>query len=47
MCLQKMIPSMGCLYDIYIEFLAYNLLQIYIIFAYLYNKNVLEYAEVV
>ena len=36
---------MGCLYDIYIEFLAYTVLQIYIIFAQLYNKNVLEYVK--
>ena len=34
---------MGCLYDIYIEFLAYTVLQIHIIFALLYNKNVLDY----
>ena len=33
---------MGCLYDIYIEFLDYTELPIYIIFAFLYNKNVLE-----
>ena len=33
---------MGSLYDIYIEFLDYTELPIYIIFAFLYNKNVLE-----
>ena len=26
-------PSMGCIYDFYIEFLAYTVLQIYKIFA--------------
>ena len=36
---------MGCLNDIYIEFLAYTVLQIHIIFAELYNKNVLEYVK--
>ena len=36
---------MGCLYDNCIEFLAYAVLQKYIIFAQLYNKNVLEYIE--
>ena len=34
---------MSCLYDIYIEFLAYTVLQIRIIFA--DNKNVLECIE--
>ena len=36
---------MGCLYDNTIEFLADTVFQIYIIFAYLHNKNVLEYVE--
>ena len=36
---------MGCLYDIFIEFLAYTVLQISIIFAKLYNKNALECVE--
>ena len=36
-------PSMSCLYDIYIEFLAYTVLQIRIIFADI--KNVLECIE--
>ena len=39
--LKKVTPSMGCHYDIYIEFLANTVLQICIIFALLYNKNVL------
>ena len=44
-CLQKLTPSMGCLYENCIEFLAYTVLKIYIIFALLYTKNVLEYNE--
>ena len=32
----------GYLYDQFIEFLAYTELQIYIIYPYLYNKNVVE-----
>ena len=37
---------MGCLYEIYIQLLAYTVLQINtIIFAWLSNKNVLEYVE--
>ena len=36
---------MHCLYDIYNEFLDLTRLPIYIIFAYLYNKNVLKYVE--
>ena len=37
---------MGCLYDIYIGFLAQALLQIYKSFALLQNKNVLECIEI-
>ena len=36
---------MGCLYDNYIEFAATTALQIHIIFAQLYNRNVSEYIE--
>ena len=43
--LRKITPSMGCLNDIYIEFLAYTMLQIYISFAKLHNIYVLEYVE--
>ena len=37
---------MNCLYDIYIEYLDLTVLPIYIIFADLYNKNILKYVEV-
>ena len=43
--LQKITSSMGCIYDNYIEILAYTMLQICIIFAKLHIKNVLEYVE--
>ena len=45
MFLQNITPSVDYLYDIYIEFLANTVLLIHIIFAWLYNKNVLEYIE--